>query len=85
MQKAKEQQAQYKDWLQAGLAKGMRPLYGALKKSERVLDRPFQNSLAKSAQGPGGSNGSKSGERCKVLHQSAKLCWMPPKPPRCPP
>ena len=43
MQRAKEQQAQYKDWLQAGLAKGMRPLYSSLKKSERVLDRPFQN------------------------------------------
>ena len=43
MQRAEEQQAQYKDWLQAGLAKGMRPLYSSLKKSERVLDRPFQN------------------------------------------
>ena len=39
----KEQQAQYKDWLQSGLAKGMRPLYSSLRKSERVLDRPFQN------------------------------------------
>ena len=29
MQRAKEQQAQYKDWLQAGLAKGMRPLYSS--------------------------------------------------------
>ena len=43
MQRAKEQQAQYKDWLQSGLAKGMRPLYSSLRKSERVLDRPFQN------------------------------------------
>ena len=37
MQRAKEQQAQYKDWLQAGLAKGMRPLYSSLKKSDQNL------------------------------------------------
>ena len=63
MQRAKEQQAQYKDWLQAGLAKGMRPLYSSLKKSERVQIGPSKTSQAKSAQGPGGSSGSQFGER----------------------
>ena len=43
VQASKASQKQYKAWLNAGVAKGMRPLFRSLAKAENVFTRPFQD------------------------------------------
>ena len=61
VQASKASQKQYKAWLNAGVAKGMRPLFRSLAKAENVFIRPFQDTALESVPSFGDSNGSNCG------------------------
>ncbi|CAE7513634.1 unnamed protein product, partial [Symbiodinium microadriaticum] len=61
VQASKASQKQYKAWLHAGVAKGMRPLFRSLAKAENVFTRPFQDVTVE--------------ERAKLRRQQSVKVW----------